>query len=373
MFFPALTFSSAICYHMRKFGGIIIMKRKDSPCLLLAANTFSHAVVDFCCFTLLYTWMVREGPAAAAPGFLLYNVLAFGLQPLLGFLQDRMPRLPLSGIGCLLTAAGLLMGGLPWAGMPVCALGNACFHVGGGRETLRLSAGRQWPAGVFVSSGAPGVALGILAGKLGFPLWGAALLAAACIPALRLCRVQSPLPAAAFRTAAARPVALVAGLCFLSVALRSFGGSLLSMPWKTGPWLSLLPAVCACLGKAAGGFAADRWGGRRTGVLSLLAAAPLLAFGNVSPLFCGAGLFLFNMTMAITLCALASAMPEHPGFAFGLSTLALLLGNLPYFFAEIPFLPWLMLLSTLLSAACILYSVGGKDHVQPAAPCSGCC
>ncbi len=40
----------------------------------------------------------------------------------------------------------------------------------------------------------------------------------------------------------------------------------------------------------------------------------------------GISLLLFNMAMPITLAGLVNAMPEDLGFAFGLSTLALLLG-----------------------------------------------
>jgi len=57
-------------------------------------------------------------------------------------------------------------------------------------------------------------------------------------------------------------------------------------------------------------------------------AAALYVVGELS--VCGVlAMFLFNMTMPITLFALAKAMPGCRGFAFGLLTFALFLGFLP--------------------------------------------
>ena len=52
----------------------------------------------------------------------------------------------------------------------------------------------------------------------------------------------------------------------------------------------------------------------------------LFLTGNGSWFMMGLAIMLFNMAMPITLCGLVAAMPENVGFAFGLSTLALLLG-----------------------------------------------
>lgn len=41
------------------------------------------------------------------------------------------------------------------------------------------------------------------------------------------------------------------------------------------------------------------------------------------------GMFFFNLTMPITMTALANMMPKVKGFSFGLTTLALLIGYLP--------------------------------------------
>ena len=80
------------------------------------------------------------------------------------------------------------------------------------------------------------------------------------------------------------------------------------------------------LGKGLGGVLADRFGWIRIAVGALLASSPLLSFGASNPVAGLAGLFLFNMTMPVTLVATANALPRWPGFAFGLTCLALIIG-----------------------------------------------
>ena len=57
------------------------------------------------------------------------------------------------------------------------------------------------------------------------------------------------------------------------------------------------------------------------------------------------------MTMPITLGAVAETLPGHPGFAFGLTTLALLLGEIPFFLGAAVGNPIFVLLMILLSVA----------------------
>ncbi|MEA4911106.1 MAG: hypothetical protein VB092_00640, partial [Oscillospiraceae bacterium] len=155
------------------------------------------------------------------------------------------------------------------------------------------------------------------------------------------------------------PAAALLPLC-LAVAVRACGGTVLAAPAADG----LLPAgvmvaLCACEGKAAGGCLADRFGARRTAVLSRLCCAPLLCL-SLGPVAFYAGVFLFNIPMAITLCALAAALPRAPGLAFGLSTLALLCGVLPSFFVRVTAAPGLLLLLLLSAALCVMLTI--SDH-----------
>jgi hypothetical protein len=60
-----------------------------------------------------------------------------------------------------------------------------------------------------------------------------------------------------------------------------------------------------------------------------MAALPFLVWSAAYPAAAIPGLLLLNLTMPVTLAAVAKALPQHPGFAFGLTSLALLLGAIP--------------------------------------------
>lgn len=128
-----------------------------------------------------------------------------------------------------------------------------------------------------------------------------------------------------------RNTAIAAVCCILVVILRSYVGMAVAFPWKTGFRAGLLAVLMVVGGKAAGGFASARYGMRMTTAVSLgLAGICYLCSAAMLPGL--AALFLFNMTMPITLYWLARSMPRMPGFAFGLLTFALFLGFLPTYF-----------------------------------------
>ena len=89
------------------------------------------------------------------------------------------------------------------------------------------------------------------------------------------------------------------------------------------------------LGKTAGGFLADRIGTLSAAALSLIPCALLLLFPT-SPVCGTLAMFLFNMTMPMTLWAMARLFPCARGFSFGALTFALFLGFLPKMFPIVP-------------------------------------
>ena len=74
-----------------------------------------------------------------------------------------------------------------------------------------------------------------------------------------------------------------------------------------------------------------RFGGLRPAAICLPAAAVLYLFSGYMPAG-AAALFLFNMTMPVTLYLLICKLPQYPGFSFGLLTFGLFLGFLPEYY-----------------------------------------
>ena len=128
--------------------------------------------------------------------------------------------------------------------------------------------------------------------------------------------------------------------------------------WKTEIW-SDIAVTAVVLGKTAGGFLADRVGLFRAAAGSLILAATLFCFGD-SPLPGVLALFLFNMTMPITLFALARKMPGCKGFSFGILTFALFLGFLPAYYGAAPINHIGMMTVTACSALFLLPVLGHR-------------
>ena len=297
---------------------------------LLALYALAHFWVDLSCAFLVFRTLADGADLALC--LLLYNFCAFALQMPLGLIADRLDRNgAVAAVGCLLVA---LAYGVPLSVLAAvtAGTGNALFHLGGGIDTLNVSEKRAAALGVFVSPGALGLYIGTLWGQGVAPaLWiapvGLVVLGAGI---LLLCRRtfgslrsgNAPLdPAPVGGYAPLIPLLLV-------VVLRSYMGMNQSFSWKgEGSWAVILVLALA-LGKTAGGFAMDRFGPRRASALTLAAASALYLFCDI-PAMGAAAVFLFNMTMPITLWAAAKVVPGAKGFAFGLLTFGLFLGYLP--------------------------------------------
>ena len=299
---------------------------------LLILYSASHFWVDLSCAFLVFRAL------SGSPDFmlclLLYNFCAFALQMPFGLLADRLDRNgATAAAGCGITALAYLAP-IPALAAVMAGVGNALFHLGGGIDVLNRSQKRAWALGVFVSPGALGLYLGTLWGKGTAPGALAApvgLLLLAWMILARCRRIFS-----GFRSGNA-PVDLCApdgygklAPLFLVVALRSYMGMNQSFAWKgEGSW-TLVLTLALVLGKTAGGFALDRAGARNASGWSL-GLAGVLYLASAFPLPGVLAVFLFNMTMPITLWAAARVMPGAKGFTFGLLTFALFLGYLPSF------------------------------------------
>ena len=298
---------------------------------LLALYSLAHFWVDLSCAFLAFRFL------SAAPEFtlclLLYNFCAFALQMPLGLWADSLDRNGmLAAAGCGLTAAAFLLPASLVAAV-VAGVGNALFHLGGGIDVLNASGEKAAALGIFVSPGAVGLYVGTL--------WGGEAAVSALLPPtgllvlgggiLLLCRRTFGSLRSGNAPVEAEPAGgsfLPLVPLFLVVILRSWMGLGQSFPWKAAWGLPLVLALA--LGKAAGGFLMDAVGPRRAAGWSLgLAAALYLLSGAPIPGILA--VFLFNMTMPMTLWAAAKLLPGAKGFGFGLLTFALFVGYLPVY------------------------------------------
>ena len=306
-----------------KSSGLRIMKNS------LASWTIAHFAVDMSCFYILYRGVEQ-----------LYA--AMRLQILFGTLTDRFPKLEkiigIEGLDCMLVPLIIIwisQGPVSsWTSMIIAAVLNAAFHVGGGVNVIRRSAGKMAPSGIFVSSGALGVITGTIYGASGH---GALLPVFIVLIAIIMVFLMTDnwaqdlimyyereekgdklvAPVREYmRFNVLRAGSLAAVIClFFAVFIRSYAGFIWPLGFEKTGMLIILPAAASCLGKALGGIIADRLGAVETATVSLVLSMVLFLTGNGSWFMMGLAIMLFNMAMPITLCGLVAAMPENVGGA----------------------------------------------------------
>ena len=296
----------------------------------LALSTGMHFSVDGICAAVLMTGTHLDlHPDQIIFGFCLYNLIAFGTQFLVGLFLDKYPKLIKKALS--LSWILLILGALPLFPFNFQALtlgcGNSLFHVAAGSLILRrYQTCRQ--LGLFVSSGAIGLALGLAELVPAIVFIGLysllLLLFKETIPSL-----SQDLSPSSFKDLKNNPQGLSLTLIFtalllmLCVTVRGFGGNN-----PETDYVLLFPLTYA-LGKVLGGVCCDYLGYRRTILLIfLLSFLALQAQGLLPSLVL---ILSFNMTMPLTLRLLHWCNINKPGLMFGLAAGCLLPG---FFFMD---------------------------------------
>ena len=391
---------------------------------MLAIYTLCHFLVDFGS-----GWAIYHGAAYSSQGLLaiiVYNFLAFALQFPLGFIADVCNRnAVIATTGCLLVALACVLPLSPLLVVSLAGLGNALFHLGGGIDVLNSSAGKYGPLGIFVSTGALGIFYGCRCGtglpELGIS-WAVVLTLAGLVILVgqyrnrharssdndisrssdnrhsqfsdndlsrssdnrhsqssdndlsrssdnsnsHITRSWSSDNSPLVWPSLTPQYALIALSLFIVVCMRSYMGFALSLPWKSlAPW-GTAALVALFAGKFCGGLLADRWGVMTTSAVTLILAALLFVYCD-NPWAGLSAIWLFNMTMPITLGALVAVTPGCKGGAFGALTLGLFLGALPHLLDcdPLPHTATLYVLITLVSLCLLLVALkNGRDLSQ---------
>ncbi len=301
-----------------------------------------HFCVDGLCLCCLY--LATAGVSELLRYFVVYNVLAFLTQPLTGMRADRAKRrhwILLASIVMLILAV------LETIGVVSCnseasvfllvvlsvllGIGNSLFHVWGGKETAVKTGNDIRALGVFVSTGAFGLAVGSVFLSRALML---CLLIGICILALAYLQIDAAKPIDTTEIESENKVYpkllvwTVLILIMLIVAGRSFLGESFTGVIDKTPMVVLLVGALTMMGKMAGGWLV-KWMGMVTSIIILVAGAVvcLVARGNNIGIAL-AGLFMVNCTMPITLYWANVMLKGREGLAFGLLAASLIPGYL---------------------------------------------
>jgi FSR family fosmidomycin resistance protein-like MFS transporter len=310
------------------------MKQLSLPALIGLAHGVSDAVAGFLVVQVL---MLNSLPTVDY--ILIYNALAFGLQPVAGLLVDisNVPRRA-AAVGLLLSALSLTLtwSSLAW-GILLAGLGSAIFHAGGGATALTSTPGRAAGPGIFAAFGVIGLALG---SQLAFYFSAitimifvlALIMLAAALWFLPITPTVSVPPDPIF---SGMNIELLAFGLVLAVALRSFVWTGIQSGEAGYSQLALSIALAAGLGKLTGGFLADQFGWRTYAISAVGLSAILLAFRSDAlwPLL--AGIFFLQSVTPLSLAALGRLMPSSPALAASLVLgVGVLLGGLLFAFVS---------------------------------------
>jgi FSR family fosmidomycin resistance protein-like MFS transporter len=329
----------------------------------------THAMVDAACITVMFSTAILNNLSYeySFTIIVLYNILAFGTQCIIGNIFDKLnkPRL-CAVIGCILTAMSALLWKYPIAAVLCAGFGNAFFHVGGGIICLRTGKRNSAIPGMYVAPGALGLFLGMLIAKNSlFPPYIMAVVLILCAILIYFYKEEGGF----ISDESCNPVKynkflLICNFLLFAIAIRSFVGLGISLPWHENLLLMCCLTLAVVCGKFFGGIIADKFGWLKVTVFALLISSPMIAYGINLPALYITGIFFFNFTMPVTLTALANMMPKREGYAFGLTTLFLIIGALPSFY--IPKLgagnEILIFLAVLLSA--VLIFIGLKEYTK---------
>ena len=305
---------------------------------LVGIGALLHFLVDGLCLCCLYLIAFPFSFPRLTGIFVVYNVLAFLTQPLTGLLADRMRErhwMLLAAVVLMLAAVMTVTFGLPFAGYlaPVLlGLGNSLFHVWGGKQVV-LKAGNDMRAlGLFVSTGAFGLAVAMVFFSLSLLYIFLLALCLLAVAYLKLEQSDERVGGAlqdtpwSSRVRQSRWLLLLVVVAF--VMFRSFMGESFTSAIVKDNMVVLLIGLTAMLGKMAGG-----WMASRMGILVTLAAVAVVVLGC---LLCRSseravmltGLFAVNCTMPVTLYWANGLLKGREGLAFGLLAAALIPGYL---------------------------------------------
>jgi predicted MFS family arabinose efflux permease len=286
-----------------------------------------------------------SGLGGFAGVFLTYNILAFMTQPFTGILVDKVERrhwvllasMALLAVAVLTASMVVAAGTVIWGMHAVAVLlgfGNSLFHVWGGKQVI-VTHGNDMPAlGLFVSTGALGLSLGVV-----FYSWLLlqAFLLALCLLALAYVSMDDRndrsdrSDGVEVASRYGRGFVLVSMAALVAFVLfRSFSGEMFSSGAgvdKTQVVVVLMGAV-AMLGKMAGGWLAKWFGIVPSVVVVLVLVAVCFVIGGSNLAILLIGIFMVNCTMPVTLYLANVVLAGREGLAFGILAAALIPGYL---------------------------------------------
>lgn len=305
-----------------------------------------HFLVDglcLCCAYLLTApFSLQSSSFNILEIFLTYNILAFLTQPLTGWVADRISQkhwlmigaVVLLSLAVLLTPIAISSGTatMMFTVAILLGIGNSLFHVWGGKQVVMKVGNDIRALGVFVSTGAFGLAVATV-----FFSWTCLYIILLAIILLATTYVLMDLPHTNPSTSYIEhskhhlpqggmwgAIAIAAIAAF--VMFRSYIGTEFSFGSEKSDAVILAIGFTSMLGKIAGGWISRWLGIVRALIVMIVVVLVCMLSGSKELVVVLIGLFMINCTMPITLYLANYVLPGREGLAFGILAAALMPG-----------------------------------------------
>lgn len=304
------------------------MKKKI---FIVSTYAICHFIVDFLCALFIVNLLGNLNNAYNYwIAILLYNFFAFAFQVPLGTIIDKLKIKNYIGICGITLISGvyLLCFENILLSSIVLGIGNALFHLEGGINIYKISEKKSALNGIFVSSGALGIFLGM---NLRLTImWLPFFL---IILAIIMLFIVSEFVFENYKVEKQKKynkkdVICIIMLIGISIIVRSIVGTSLLYTWKVTFMQGLIFTIGIVLGKFLGGIIADKFGFDKIINISFIVSGITLLLGYNYSAFGYLGILLFNLPMAITLTMLENVLENKIGLAVGLNTMFLFIGFL---------------------------------------------
>lgn len=305
-----------------------LLPLRDARIKLLLLSLM-HFATDGLCAYLIFAKLYPNNPTMSFAIFIGYNLLAFVTQSPLGMLIDKRstPKLFIA-TSAVAIALGYIVSRICLLAVLFIGLGNAAFHVGGGKYVTDKSGNDISHLGIFVSCGAIGLVLGqhfLSLNGLPYLLFS---LIFSCTLLLLLSEDSENKEYVEEYMGSDRAVTTALLAVVGVVFARAFVGKLAGPDFPTNGYAFLAIAISTALGKAIGGILARVVGVVPTVSISMSVAAICLTLGCSDPYIYTLGVFAFNFSMPITLYYANILLKGKEGFAFGTLAAVLVPGYL---------------------------------------------
>ncbi len=306
---------------------------KIHPKINISLFTVLHFIVDGICGLVIFsTLVINQSDDMSFAILITYNLLAFVTQPFVGLLidmHDNQERLFLL-ISVFSLALGICFKSQPLISALLLGIGNSFFHISGGKYTISKTGNDIFDLGLFVSTGAVGLAIGcnfnnVYVWSIFLPLLF--LISFLIIFSKDSINIAGDKNISKNENLSEKAIFLLFLLICIAVLIRSFLGKIINYSFDKTTLVLVLFGLASTLGKALGGAISKAIGINKTIIITMIVSAILFLFGNGNVYLSLLAILLFNMSMPLTLY-LANCLVEKEGFAFGMLAAFLIPGYL---------------------------------------------